>query len=58
MTNSSDKNVDEAKQKKREQLKAKRFREDIPNMILLIILYGFQGLPMGLFLKTIPLLFK
>jgi len=27
-------------------------------MILLMVLYSFQGLPMGLFLSTIPLLFK
>lgn len=27
-------------------------------MILLMVLYGFQGLPMGLFLKSVPLLFK
>ena len=27
-------------------------------MVLLIILYAFQGLPMGLFLKSIPVLFK
>ena len=27
-------------------------------MLLLVVLYGFQGLPMGLFLNSIPLLFK
>ena len=27
-------------------------------MILLVVLYSFQGLPMGLFLKSIPVLFK
>ncbi len=42
----------------KEQYKAKRFWQDVPNMILLVILYSFQGLPMGLFLKSIPVLFK
>jgi len=32
--------------------------EDMPNLILLVILYVFQGLPMGLFLNSIPVLFK
>ena len=27
-------------------------------MVLLCMLYAIQGLPMGLFLKTIPILFK
>mmetsp|Transcript_9132 Transcript_9132/g.25671 ORF Transcript_9132/g.25671 Transcript_9132/m.25671 type:complete len:478 (+) Transcript_9132:57-1490(+) len=34
------------------------FWRDVPNMALLVILYSFQGLPMGLFLKSVPLLFK
>jgi PAT family acetyl-CoA transporter-like MFS transporter 1 len=33
-------------------------REDMPNLILLVILYTFQGLPMGMFLQSVPLLFK
>ena len=33
-------------------------RQDLPNLILLVILYIFQGLPMGLFLNSIPVLFK
>lgn len=32
--------------------------KDLPNLLLLVMLYIFQGLPMGLFLKSIPLLFK
>ena len=43
---------------KKKQADYNIFRKDIPNMILLVILYGFQGLPMGLFLNSIPLLFK
>ena len=46
------------KQKEKEKNIAKLFRQDIPSMILLVLLYAFQGLPMGLFLKTIPILFK
>lgn len=45
-------------EEEKEKVKSKLFRQDIPNMILLIILYSFQGLPMGLFLKSIPVIFK
>lgn len=31
---------------------------DLPRIILLTILYAFQGLPIGLFLSTVPILFK
>jgi len=34
------------------------FKRDVPGMALLIVLYMFQGLPFGLFLNSIPLLFK
>ena len=34
------------------------FLQDVPNMILLTVLYSFQGLPQGLFLSSVPLLFK
>jgi MFS transporter, PAT family, solute carrier family 33 (acetyl-CoA transportor), member 1 len=49
---------------KKDALKTKReaekttIREDMPNLLLLVLLYTFQGLPMGLFLSSIPLLFK
>lgn len=32
--------------------------EDVPKMILLVILYMLQGLSLGFFLSTIPMLFK
>ena len=32
--------------------------EDFPNLVLLVVLYMFQGLPMGMFLSSVPLLFK
>ncbi|TNV84327.1 hypothetical protein FGO68_gene12155 [Halteria grandinella] len=32
--------------------------KDLPRIILLTILYAFQGLPIGLFLSTVPILFK
>ena len=34
------------------------FLQDLPRMILLSVLYAFQGLPIGLFLSTVPILFK
>ena len=34
------------------------FMQDVPNMLLLTVLYSFQGLPQGLFLSSVPLLFK
>ena len=34
------------------------FIKEIPKMILLVILYSFQGLPLGFFLSTVPILFK
>jgi hypothetical protein len=32
--------------------------EETPKLVLLVMLYVFQGLPFGLFLNTIPMLFK
>ena len=34
------------------------FIKEIPKMVLLVILYSFQGLPLGFFLSTVPILFK
>jgi PAT family acetyl-CoA transporter-like MFS transporter 1 len=34
------------------------FFKELPKMVLLVILYAFQGLPFGMFLSTIPILFK
>ena len=36
----------------------KLFYKEVPKMILLVILYSFQGLPLGFFLTTVPILFK
>ena len=32
--------------------------QDLPKMALLVVLYAFQGLPLGLFFSTVPILFK
>ena len=32
--------------------------KDLPKMVLLVVLYSFQGLPLGFFLSTVPILFK
>ena len=34
------------------------FFKELPKMILLVILYAFQGLPFGMFLSSVPILFK
>ena len=34
------------------------FYREVPKMVLLVILYSFQGLPLGFFLTTVPILFK
>lgn len=34
------------------------FWNDVPKMLLLVLLYAFQGLCFGLFLNSIPLIFK
>ena len=34
------------------------FVKEIPKMILLVLLYSLQGLPLGFFLSTVPILFK
>ena len=38
--------------------KKRMFRKEIPKMILLVILYSFQGLPLGFFLSSVPIIFK
>ena len=48
-----------ASQKKEADEENRRlFIKEIPKMILLVILYSFQGLPLGFFLSTVPILFK
>ena len=41
-----------------EDEKKSMFSKELPKMILLVILYSFQGLPLGFFLSTVPILFK
>ena len=36
----------------------KMFRKELPKMVLLVILYSFQGLPLGFFLSSVPIIFK
>ena len=38
--------------------KKSMFSKELPKMVLLVILYSFQGLPLGFFLSTVPILFK
>ena len=38
--------------------KSKMFYKELPKMILLVILYSFQGLPLGFFLSSVPIIFK
>ena len=38
--------------------KYKMFFKELPKMILLVILYSFQGLPLGFFLSSVPIIFK
>lgn len=46
------------KAKKEQLTDSQLLIQDLPGLILLVILYTFQGLPMGLFLTTVPMLFK
>ena len=41
-----------------EAQKQKMFTKELPKMILLVILYSFQGLPLGFFLSSVPIIFK
>lgn len=41
-----------------EKKKTVNIMEETPKLVLLVMLYVFQGLPFGLFLNTIPMLFK
>ena len=52
--------MDEVKDKNQmsEAEKKRLFRKDLPKMVLLVILYSFQGLPMGFFLSSIPIIYK
>ena len=34
------------------------FYKELPKICLLVILYGFQGLPLGFFLSSVPIIFK
>ena len=38
--------------------KSKMFFKELPKMIVLVILYSFQGLPLGFFLSSVPIIFK
>ena len=38
--------------------KKRMFTKELPKMILLVILYSFQGLPLGFFLSSVPIIFK
>ena len=38
--------------------KSKMFYKELPKMVLLVILYSFQGLPLGFFLSSVPIIFK
>lgn len=38
--------------------KSRLFYQELHKIVLLVILYSFQGLPIGFFLSTIPILFK
>ena len=38
--------------------KYRMFIKELPKMILLVILYSFQGLPLGFFLSSVPIIFK
>ena len=54
-----DKDVEAPKMSKKKKLSDSQLLiQDLPGLILLVILYTFQGLPMGLFLNTVPMLFK
>jgi MFS transporter, PAT family, solute carrier family 33 (acetyl-CoA transportor), member 1 len=35
-----------------------RFYKELPKMMLLVILYSFQGLGFGMFFSTVPIIFK
>ena len=52
------KKIKDAEKKLEEEKKRNQLIGEIPKMALLIILYAFQGLPLGFFLTTVPLLFK
>ena len=41
-----------------EDEKSKMFWKELPKMVLLVILYSFQGLPFGFFFSSVPILFK
>ena len=34
------------------------FRKDLKKIVMLVVLYFFQGIPLGLFLSTVPVIFK
>ena len=34
------------------------FRQDLPSIVLLVIMYSFQGLTWGFFMSSVPLIFK
>lgn len=38
--------------------KYRMFFKELPKMVLLVILYSFQGLPLGFFLSSVPIIFK
>ena len=41
-----------------EEEKKRMFTKELPKMVLLVILYSFQGLPLGFFLSSVPIIFK
>lgn len=38
--------------------KSRMFKKELPKMVLLVILYSFQGLPLSFFLSSVPIIFK
>ena len=43
---------------KEDKLQRRLFIKELPKLFLLVTLYSFQGLPLGFFLSTVPILFK
>ena len=48
----------ENKKSKEDKLQRQLFIKELPKLFLLVTLYSFQGLPLGFFLSTVPILFK
>ena len=50
--------MSKAKNELSSEEKSKMFYKELPKICLLVILYGFQGLPLGFFLSSVPIIFK